>query len=133
MQFASGGTPNPLTDGILIASAATAVPRAIDGTLLGGGAAPVLTHSSSATKSARNAGVALCGLRGLTQGPGLGSVPGRPLCWVPAIIYTRAVDGNSASRPLAGSVCTNEAPFCQYSVEVFTSIIRGSVGRPFRM
>jgi hypothetical protein len=55
-------------------------------TRLGGGAVPVRTHSSSATKSARNAGVALFGLRGLTHGPGLGSVPGRPPCWVPAII-----------------------------------------------
>ena len=34
---------------------------------------------------ARNAGVALCGLRGLTHGPGRGSAPGRPPCWVPAI------------------------------------------------
>ncbi len=86
MQFAPGGRTTPGIVGILIASAATAVPWAIDGTRLDGGAVPVLTHSSSATKSARNAGVALCGLRGLTQGPGLGSVPGRPPCWVPAII-----------------------------------------------
>jgi hypothetical protein len=63
----------------------TAVPSVILGTRLGGGAIPLVTHSSSARNNARNAGVALCGLRGLTQGPGLGSTPGRPPCWVPAI------------------------------------------------
>jgi hypothetical protein len=30
-------------------------------------------------------------------------------------------------------VCTSEAPFCQYSVDVLTSIISGSVGCPFRI
>ena len=86
MRLAPVGRVNPSTVGILTASAATAVPCTIDGTRLDGGAVPVLTHSSSATKSVRNAGVALCGLRGLTHGPGLESVPGRPPCWVPAII-----------------------------------------------
>src|SRR5580700_8570884 len=62
MRFAPGGRASPGTVGILTASAATAVPRAIDGTRLDCGAVSVLTHSSSATKSARNAGVALCGL-----------------------------------------------------------------------
>jgi hypothetical protein len=48
MWFAPGARANPGTVGILTASAPTAVPRAIDGTRLDGGAAPVLTHSSSA-------------------------------------------------------------------------------------
>ena len=81
----SGGRATPGTVGILTASATTAVPRAIDGTRLGGGAVPIMTHSSSATKIARNPGVALCGLRGSARRPGLGSVPGRPPCWVPAV------------------------------------------------
>src|SRR5205085_5069529 len=74
MGLAPGAWAKPRTAGIRMLSAGTAVPSATLGTRLGGGAVPFLTHSSSARKSARNAGVALCGLRGLTQGPGLGSV-----------------------------------------------------------
>jgi hypothetical protein len=96
MRFAPGGRATPGTVGILTASATTAVPRAIDGTRLDGGAVPVLTHSSSATKSARNAGLALCGLRGLTHGPGLGSVPGSP---VSARARARAREAAGNQRP----------------------------------
>jgi hypothetical protein len=63
MRFDPSGRATPGIVGISTASAATAVPCAIDGARLDGGAVPVLTHSSSAIKSARNAGVALCGLR----------------------------------------------------------------------
>ncbi len=83
--MAPGASAKPGTRGILAASAGIAVPAASEGTRLGGGAMPPVTHSSSATNSARKAGVALCGLRGLTHGPGRGSTPGRPPCWVPAI------------------------------------------------
>src|SRR5204862_2765243 len=114
-------------------SAVTAVPAARLGTRLGGGATPLVTHSSSPWNSARKAGVALCGLRGLTQGPGRGSAPGRPPCWVPAIMYTRTFSGSSASFVPLGSVCTSEAPFCQYSVALLVSITSGSVGSPLRI
>jgi hypothetical protein len=81
--LAPGATAKPGTAGILMVSAMTAVPSATLGTRLCGGAVPFVTHSSSATHNARRAGVAPCGLRGLTQGPGLGSAPGRPPpCWV---------------------------------------------------
>ena len=50
-----------------------------------GGAVPWTTHCSSATNNARNAGAALCGLRGLAQAPGALVNPARPACWVPAI------------------------------------------------
>src|SRR5271165_2789395 len=130
MRLAAGRGAKPGTAGILTVSGRTAVPSAIEGARLGGAGTPVLTHSSSTTSRARNAGLALCGLRGLTQGPGLGSVPGPPPCWVPAIRYTRAFGGSLASCMPVGSVCTSEAPFCQYSVEVLTSIISGSVGWP---
>ena len=48
IRFTPGGRANPGTVGILTASAATAVPCAIDGTRLDGGGVPVLTHSSIA-------------------------------------------------------------------------------------
>src|SRR5271167_4013196 len=53
----------PGTAGISMLSAVTAVPSAIRGTRLGGGAVPLVTHSSSAANNARRAGVALCGVR----------------------------------------------------------------------
>jgi len=35
-------------------------------------------------------------------------------------------------RPV-GSVCTSEAPFCQYSVELLVSMMSGSVTWPWRI
>jgi len=104
MRLAPGGVAKPGTGGILTVSASTSVPSARRGTRLSGGATPSRTHSSSATSSARSAGLALCGLRGLTQGPGLGSVPGPPPCCVPATMKTRTPEGGAASARPSGSV-----------------------------
>src|SRR4051794_33461613 len=133
MRFAPDGSTKPLTRGKRKVSAATAVPSASFGTRLVGGATPLVTHSSSALNNARSAGVALCGLRGFKHGPGRGSTPGRPPCCVPAIRYPRVLLGSSASALPAGSVCTSEAPFCQYSVEELVSITNGLVASPFRI
>ena len=46
--------------------------------------AALLNQTASATISARRAGAALCGLRGLTHGPGAVLSPARPPCCVPA-------------------------------------------------
>ena len=54
------------------------------GTRLSGGAAPSLTQRSSATSSARSAGVGSCGLRRFTHGPGAVPCHARPVCCVPA-------------------------------------------------
>jgi hypothetical protein len=55
----------------------TAVPSAILGNPARWWCGALVTHSSSATNNARQGGVGLFGLRGLTQSPGLGSTPGR--------------------------------------------------------
>ena len=78
------------------------------------------------TSSARNAGAGLCGLRKFMQGPRSGFSPARPACWVPATINTRAPAGSGKSCFPSGSVCSSDAPYCQYSVEVLTSIHSGS-------
>src|SRR5258707_6277884 len=123
--LAPGATANPSTFGIATRSAVTAVPAASEGSRLGGGAVLLVIQSSSATNSARSAGVALCGLRGLTQGPGRGSTPGRPPCLVPAIIYAREFSGRGRSRRSPGSVWISDAPFCQCSVALLGSMVFG--------
>src|ERR1700730_18374668 len=83
MQFAPGGRATPGIVGILTAAAGTAVPCAIDGTRLDGGAVPVLTHSSSATKSARSGGVRVVGVWGFNARPGRDTNPGAAPTWGP--------------------------------------------------
>src|SRR3984893_9360879 len=78
MRLAPGASAKSLTRGMRTVSAMTAVPAARVGTRLDGGATPLVTHSSSAWNKARNAGVALCGVRGVTHGGGrlAGGEPG---------------------------------------------------------
>ena len=74
----------PASPGKATSSAGTSVPSAIRGSRLSGGARPDTTHSSSATSSARTAGIGSCQLRGLMHGPLSLGIPALPPCCVPA-------------------------------------------------
>ena len=82
-SFAARGGTSAASFGHATASARTSVPSAMRGSRDGGGSRPFATHSSSATSSARIAGIGSCQLRGLMHGPASRGMPALPPCCVP--------------------------------------------------
>ena len=102
----------------------TAVPSDTRGTRLRGGATSAVTHSSSATSSARSAGAESVGFWSCWQLP---RRPTRPVpCCVPATRKNRTCSGSDRSLPSV-SVCSSDAALTQYSFAELISNTRGQV------